>query len=291
MLNREKKLFNEFAQTMDGIYRKLSKDDISKYTTDLWNNYNSSLAKALLPAAPANFLHDREIAGSMFVNVGGAWMETQLKLLDNSFKPEVLKAVLRESRVGQPDIKYKKYNTSHNSIHHLYHIARYEEETGASLLGKKNIIEWGGGYGNLAKIFLRLNPYLCTYTIIDTPLFISLQYAYLASILGVENINLISNKRDKIDEGKINLLPLGYISERELSCDIFISTWALSESSKYAQDYVSQHKFFSARQILLAYQDSCSDLPNASRVENIIKRAGGSIYDISFIRTSQYGFL
>jgi hypothetical protein len=291
MIFSETRQFNKLNADSHKIYKGLSKLDISQYTTSLWNNYNDNLAKRLLPKTPMNFLSDVEISGTMFVNAGGDWMTDQLNLLEQCFDKDHLKNILKENKVGKPDIKNKKYSTSHNSIHHLYHIARYQAETKKSLLAKSSVIEWGGGYGNLAKLWLRLNPFNTTYTIIDTPLFIVLQYSYLGAIFGKEKINLISHKNKKIIENKINLLPVGLIDSKQLECDTFVSTWALSESSVFSKNYVSKKKYFGAKNILMAYQDSSDELPDASRIEELIKKAGGSVFEIPFLPGSHYAFL
>jgi hypothetical protein len=288
---QERKSFKANAIGLEDLYNKLSKQNINQYTTNLWEQYNINLVGKLLPNIPFDFLGDREIAGSMFVNEGGSWMDEQIKFLESQMKQNALRRILVENKCGKPEIKSSEYQTSHNSIHHLYHLVKYQHETKKSLLNKTTIIEWGGGYGNFAKLFFRLNPYQCTYIVIDTPLFIVLQKAYLATTVGKDYVHLVENKKDKIHEGKINLLPLGLLESKKLNCDTFISTWALSESSKYSQDYVAKRKYFGAANILMAYQDSYSDLPDASRIEDLITKVGGAIYDIPFIKTSQYAFL
>jgi hypothetical protein len=238
-----------------------------------------------------NFLSDIEISGTMFVNEGGSWMAEQIDFLEKNLDSDHLKNILKENKLGKPQIKNNKYSTSHNSIHHLYHIVRYHSETKKSLLAKSDVIEWGGGYGNLAKIWLRMNPFSTTYTIIDTPLFIVLQYSYLGAIFGKEKINLITRNNQKIKESKINLVPVGFIDSMKLSCDTFISTWALSESSAFSKNYVSKNKYFGAKNILMAYQDSSDELPDASRIEELILKTGGKVYEIPFLPGSHYAFL
>lgn len=71
----------------------------------------------------------------------------------------------------------------------------------------------------------------------------------------------------------------------------FISTWALSESSKYSQDYVVAHKWFSSKHILLAYQDSNEKLLDADRVGKLATDMGAIIEDIEFLPGNHYAFL
>lgn len=276
-------------RNLSELYRQLSKKNIQKYITPVWDDYNSALEKQLLPKLPYNFLAKREIAGSMFVDERGDWMQQQIQLLEMHYSRDALNYLLQENQVGSPNIASKRYNTSHNSIHHLYHLARYEIETGTKLTDIQTVVEWGGGYGNLAKIYRRLNPYSHTYIIIDTPLFICLQKAYLTSTLSASQVNVVDSSAG-IVPGVVNLLPVGEVSRIDLSADIFISTWAISESSKFSQDYVSKNKYFDSKKLLIAYQDSTEELPIADRVAKLAKKAGAQIYDLEFLPHSHYVF-
>ena len=56
-----------------------------------------------------------------------------------------------------------------------------------------------------------------------------------------------------------------------------ISKWALSESSRFAQDYVVAKNWFNAKYILLAYQDGNERLPDAERVGKVAAKMGAII--------------
>ena len=151
------------------------------------------------------------------------------------------------------------------------------------------VIEWGGGYGNMAKLFRRFNN-KHTYTIIDTPLFSCLQWLYLSTIFGEDSVKILRNSEESIYKGKINLLPVCFSESIDLYADLFIATWSLSESSKYAQDYVKSEKFFNAEHLLIAYQDRNDDLPDADRVGSIAENFGAIIKDIDFLPGNHYAF-
>jgi hypothetical protein len=57
----------------------------------------------------------------------------------------------------------------------------------------------------------------------------------------------------QIVPGKINLMTLQAVAHVNsgLNCDSFISTWALTESPKVAQEFVMEKKFFGAKSLLL----------------------------------------
>jgi len=282
--------FNALRNNFYNIYNNLKKYDIDQFTTPLWENYNTKLEKVFLPYPPFSFLRDPIIMSTMFVTSGGRWLKEELTFLEKKNSKDKLKFLLQEEYVGMPLLLNFTYSTSHNSIHHLYHLIRFLDKTKCNLDQINTIVEWGGGYGNMAKIFKRLKSTPSTYIIIDTPLFSSIQWLYLATILGEESVNLLQNYEDSIHAGKINLIPICFVDRHKISADLFISTWALSESSKFSQDYVVTHEWFNAKHILLAYQDKSNKLPDAERVGKIAKDIGAVIEHIEFLPGNYYAF-
>ena len=144
----------------------------------------------------------------------------------------------------------------------------------------------------MVKIFRRLTRRTVTYLIIDTPIFSCLQWLYLSVVLGEETVRVLQDVEDNVQAGKINLLPVSLIGRRDIDvgADLFISTWGLSESSVYAQDYVIANNWFGAKHILLAYQDSCKELPQADRVGKLAENTGAVVEDIEFLPGHHYAF-
>ncbi len=273
------------------LYEEIKKYDISRFVTKPWQKYNARIENALLPKPPFGFFKDQVVMETMFVTRGGKCLKEELSYLEKHVPKEKLKVLLEEDYVGDPLLFNSTYLTSHNSIHLLYHWIRYLNETNSNTEQLNTIVEWGGGYGNMAKLFLRLKESACTYVIIDTPLFSCLQQLYLSSILGSEKVNIIKNANEKIVEGKINILPLCFVDSLNVTPDIFVSTWALSESSVASQDYVVEHNWFNAKKLLLAYQHSDSNLPDADRVGKLSTEAGAKIEKIDFLPGNYYSFL
>jgi hypothetical protein len=75
-----------------------------------------------------------------------------------------------------------------------------------------------------------------------------------------------------------------------LKVDLFIATWSLSESSKYAQDYVNSLNFFDTKHLLIAYQESSREFPHASRIREIAITQGATIIPIKFLPGNYYAF-
>lgn len=230
-------------------------------------NYKNEMSKELCSVAhilenylkkkkiPLNFLHIPFFRHSMFLSKGGTWQKLQLNLLNKNIENNLLKTYLKESIIGFPKITDFHFLTSHNSIHHLYHLTLFCEKSKFNFDSKIEILEFGGGYGNMAKIIKRMNP-LSTYSIIDIPQFTTLQYVYLSSVFNEDSVNLV-DKSQSIENGKFNLLTykrglVNLFKKRKI--DIFIATWSLSETSISIQNYFKRMNYFNAKYLLFAYQ-------------------------------------
>ena len=157
------------------------------------------------------------------------------------------------------------------------------KQSGGTLNGQKTIVEWGGGYGCMAKIIMRINSEI-TCIIIDLPLVSCIQNNYLVELFGKDHVNLILSTKNKIKENKINILPLGLIKSFKLKTDMFISTWALSESSKYSQDYVRKNNFFGAKNILMAYSKGSETFPRPIEIEKDLINRGAILKKVKNLK-------
>lgn len=233
-----------------------------------WDIYQKNIMDEIGFPISINFLQKDSIRQSMFVSGGLEWQQTQLKYLESRFDENFLGRALKENIIGLPRITSDKYLTSHNSIHHLYHWALFFDKTQLKPEAITFIVEWGGGYGNMAKIFRRLNP-SSTYVILDLPIMTYLQSIYLQSILGKDDV-LVNPKI--IGRGKINLFSTANFKmlAKQLTDDLqkktFISMWALSESDLESVSFVKKTNYFGADYIFLGYQKASIDHPNSEKI-------------------------
>lgn len=181
--------------------------------------------------------------------------------------------------------------TSHNTVHHLHHMAQWEFSTGQWLEDQDVIVEWGGGYGNMARLARMINPDI-TYIIIDTPVFSCLQKHYL----GDEAELVFRSDIQQFEKGKTHLMPVGLITQVNddiwEGTDLFVSTWALSESTESAIEWVTGDKVFrQARHHLLAHTPETPDFPDASTmIKSISNRPGLIQTPVPYIPGSYYAF-
>ena len=284
----QKKNFAYLKQNFANLYNNLKDYRIDKYLVDYYQEVIKQLESKILPYPPFSFLRNHMIRYIMFISSGGKWLKIELNYLEKSVSKKILKTLLIEDYVGLPILLNYKYKTSHNTIHHLFHIIKFLEITKTDLKSVNTIIEWGGGYGNMAKLFQKLTENEITYIIIDIPIMCCIQWIYLSTIFSSEKINLIDNINGSIKNNLINILPICFLENFNLNADLFISTWALSESSKFSQDYVVKHNWFNSNNILLAYQDINEVISESNRIKIYSKNFGLHTEKINFLPGSYY---
>ena len=286
-------LRNKFPE----IYSELKKYNVDEFTTLMWRNINTKLEKVFLPSPPFSFLKDWTVRDTMFCICGIKTVKRWLAFLEKKIPKSKLKIFLEEEYVGEPLPLISTYLTSSTRVQHLSHLVRFIDKTGYDLNHINTVVEWGGGYGGMAALFRKLIDKNFTYIIIDIPIVSCIQWLYLTSILGEENVSIFRSPEDVIHAGKVNLIPVCFVEQfvaqldqYKINTDLFISTWALSESSKHAQDYIVGHNWFGAKHILLAYQNSYKELPDADRIGRLAIDDGATIYDMDWLPINYYAF-
>lgn len=265
------KEFNDNYKKYKKIYLKYKRQHNNgdhKWVLPMWRGHVDGMEKYFLNEFEYSFLRHPIIRENIFVNINKKLQKAQMEYLTEMLGKEKLAKLLPESTVGNPTITNFRFKTSHNTIHHLHHLVKFSQEADVKLEKIQSVTEWGGGYGNFARIFLRINPEV-TYTVIDLPIFSFIQALYLSTIFGYGKINLITNISHDVQKGKINIIPLNKEVLENLihsKTDLFVSTWALSESSEYAQNFIKSSSFFNASYLLLAHQENSQQFPFAEGI-------------------------
>ena len=127
-----------------------------------------------------------------------------------------------------------------------------------------------------------------TYIIIDIPIFSYIQAVYLKTIYGKEAVHIVHNNDIYVKKGYINIIPLDkkildLIDKVISNVDLFISTWALSESNEVMQNYIKNTDYFNAKYLLMAYQKSNDSFADAENVKNIAEN-----YETIFNKETEY---
>ena len=279
--------FEKFSKEFLEIYDQIN--SVHLYAVlPFWSEKMQELQDLLqTPEKVENFLKINELHSYLFMH-DEKILHKEIQILNKKFSENQLIQILQESFIGNPfKINFSPIETTHNSVHHLYHLIRYMNKTKDELDNVKNIIEWGGGYGNFAKVFLSLKENVETYTIIDLPLFSCLQYTYLSAVYGKEFVNFV-NLGNKIENNKINIMTSENLPLlKNINFDMFVSTWAISESPKIMQRLVIEtYKWFNSSKLLLGFHQCGNHIPFMEESTNVglaAKKYGALTEDVMII--------
>lgn len=254
--------------------------DEHRFVRQDWAERNEALGEDLSPRPASDFLRHPAILYQMFV--ADKYVEHEAPYVLRRLREPALAI---EDPVGDPPVTLMPgtdITTSANTVHHLHHLLRFEDATGQRLSDFDTVVEWGGGYGNLAKLLLRLHGGSPTYLLIDTPVFAAIQWLYLASVMGPGLVVLRTEDDFSVTPGVVNVVPIGLARHLSVGADLFISTWALNESTAAAQDFVVDRLWFGADALLMA-------MHQGDPFEQVVVDAGAGAFPVgSFMPAQRY---
>lgn len=147
----------------------------------VWVNNMNRLTKLVMEEDPRGFLHWDVIQKAMFItNAMYVLMELAFLKKQPNWKKRWEPAI-SEDPTGSPLPYWTQRSSSGNLIHHGYHIAQFEAQTGADVSILDFVVECGGGYGSMCRLFRNLG-FTGEYIIFDLPHFSALQKYYLQSL-------------------------------------------------------------------------------------------------------------
>ncbi len=158
-----------------------------------------------------------------------------------------------ESRIGRPYLEYTNGTMlySMNTIEHLYYLARLIRNTEPS--PPRSMIELGGGFGNLARLVRLLSPN-ATYVDVDYPETLALVHLNLR--LNFPDLPIVVHTTTAdITPNAVNLLPIWLLPQLDYQPDVFLSTFALSETSDAMREVCFQKAFFGSGRIYIVGSD------------------------------------
>ena len=179
LTNHEKDLLSEFRASFFEL-PVITKTDLLP-SEAVWINYLNRLRQLVLNQEPREFLRWSPVAETMFI-VFARFIFTELKYLKSCPNWNTRwRAAIKESSIGNPVLYLFYKSSSGNLIQHAYHLAQFEEKTGSEVHDMKYVLEFGGGYGSMCRLFFNLG-FSGKYIIFDFPAFNALQSYYLKSI-------------------------------------------------------------------------------------------------------------
>jgi hypothetical protein len=132
-----------------------------------------------------------------------------------------------ESVIGRPDGCPALLETSWNLIHHAFALSHFERTARKQVDQFRLIIEFGGGYGSMARLVWQLG-FRGHYVIYDLPEMSAVQRYYLKSI-GLPTSTAKTAHDGPMVSWAGSQDDLEQITDRRVA-DLFLATWSLSET-------------------------------------------------------------
>lgn len=274
--------FDELWQETQSVYNKLtsSLEQIDRKKIDAtgcyyqWLEFRRSIKSHILGAPKRNFLDNDEIQVAMVRSGMGGIQHFEIQYLNNSISQNTRRLIqkFKETDFHLMPKACSEFDCTTNSLGQLYYVARILEtiKTPEKL---QTIVEFGGGFGNLAHIFCTVLP-STTYIIFDVPEMLSLQYLYLKGSMPDCRINVIFDPIMKIEKNCINLIPSAYCDAINISTDLFVSTFALSETSELMQNSVLQKNYYNASTCYITgqlYEETMQKYVHHELIQNSVR--------------------
>jgi len=214
-----------------------------------------------------NFFQNSFIQQMFFVH-NRFYLLSYLRELKRNKKWKLWKKLILESNVGNP-IRYFIYpKSSGNKIFQTYHLKKFEDFSGMSLKKFTNVTEFGGGYGNMAVTFNRINSKI-NYTIFDTYEVNLLQYYYLKRLNLKVNFNNSKKKSNIISLiNSLNILKSNISVIKKKEKKLLIANWSISETPLALRKKI----FFLFKEFdyqLISFQSHFEGIDNVSYFEKI----------------------
>ena len=188
--------------------------------------FSDETLQLILNKRLANFFQNSFIQKMFFVH-NRFFLRSYLDEMKKNTKWNFWKNLLIESNIGNPVRYFLNPFTSGNKIFQTYHLKKYTDYLEFGLNNFHTIVEFGGGYGNMAYTFKKINK-KCKYIIFDTPEVNLLQFYYLKR----NNIDVSFDYKKKNNVILISSIKQlnKIINNTKNKKKLFIANWSLSET-------------------------------------------------------------
>lgn len=215
---------------LNQILNRLELEIKKKKPYSYWPVAQISLAKQLLkPDALKNFLRCEKIKETMNETYALFLIKEYFVVNAKIRQYRFPKEILQDYAIGNPVPFCLDRKTSGNTVHHLYHIFKYLDFLGQD--SKKNlqlikeIHEFGGGYGNMCRLFINFG-FQGRYLIQDLPILNVLQKFFLKNIALQ---NEILKKKCPAFKNIVFTDEVPLLSSKLNNKRLYVATWSLSE--------------------------------------------------------------
>lgn len=289
-LAHQRDAWEQACRDFAAVHARLARHREPQFVTNTWSTFESRIETDLLPEPPFDFQRSTTLRDTMVMVTGGRGFRRELDTCRAVWGAEKLGALAAEDYAGEPVLHTDRPTSSHTRIHHLHTLARYRLARGPGLEHAGTTIEWGGGFGGMARVLRRLGPPDATLVLIDLPILLALQWAYLSTTAGPDQVHLVDEPGAGIERGRINLVPNGLLAEIDVEPDVFLTTWALGESEPAAQDLCVGRGWLAAPHLVIADQRTRSGGANSDRLLDLAMAHGARLEPVGTVAGSFYAF-
>lgn len=240
-------LWLEMQFNYNELNKKFSNDtvkDYEKYCSPFWKNDCLQIRNLILGISNIKFLDNYHIVQPMIRCYYNGFQKIEECFLENCLSDINKKKIKNYKDIDLTPKHSIKYNCSSTTLGHLFYVAKVLEN-----INKKPeiIVEFGAGYGNLARIMKFINP-SSTLILFDFPEILALQYLFLKYTLPSSKVIIHTDpiKENELEKDAIHLVPVYLMKECEIKADVFISNFGLTESPEYVQKMLIDKNFFNA---------------------------------------------
>lgn len=212
------------------------------YCHPYWIQTKKNIRAFLLGNPNTGFLNIPEVSGNMIRTEPHPMMKYECCFLKTCLSTETQKKLNLFKDTDLLPQTCPEFDCSINTLGHLFYAARVFEKT----KNINTIIELGGGYGNVIRIFKQITPET-TILSIDLPELLAIQYLFLTTTLPDVKVFFHTTLPTEFQAGAIHLLSVFLIEDLSIHADVFISTFGISESPKKLQEIIIQKQFFKAQ--------------------------------------------
>lgn len=245
--------FNSALKEAREYYARRSQTKIApELIHESWSQNIADLESYFMNQMNEDFISNRVINGTM-VFTNREVHKLEMKNISAAFGRKKAEEIISKGLNKGFLAGKSRRSTLINSAHHLHHLMRFEQVTGRKIGDFESAVEFGGGYGNMARIVRNIGS--CkTYSIVDLLLFSCIQSVFLGTVAGNGQVAFADGNSK--GSAKFLLHPLFRTdSTANLRGELFLSTWALSESTRATYEWVIACDWFGASNLLLAYHE------------------------------------
>jgi hypothetical protein len=197
-----------------------------------WNSLRDGIRNHLKNENISNFQNWSEIQSTMIAGIQN--VEYEYLIAEERWK--LWKDKIKETTL-KPNSHSVCSESSTNNLHHAYSLQILMENIGYKLNEFDDVVEFGGGYGNVCRLF-KIWGHNKPYYLYDIPELIQIQKYYLGKN------DIITNIYYKSDQDIINTIE---------GNSLFIGMWSISEVPMAERAQLLENlKFFECRNIFLA---------------------------------------